>query len=83
MPILLCVITSLSVDIAHCALPEIPGGSFIDSSVTNGVACGEDLIIRCFNGYRLVGANSARCNPDGSYTWAGIRPRCRRLLWTR
>ncbi|XP_064394453.1 sushi, von Willebrand factor type A, EGF and pentraxin domain-containing protein 1-like [Halichondria panicea] len=72
-------------DTSACPIPDIPGGGFIpneNSLVQNGVACGQVIEINCFSGWRLIGADTATCNPDGTYFWHGVIPRCRRLRWT-
>ncbi len=75
--------TSLA-DVAACPLLDIPGGGYIadkNALVQNGVACGQVIEIKCFSGWRLIGAKTATCNPDGTYLWQGVLPRCRRLRY--
>ena len=72
----------LHTDIEACTLPDVPAGSFIpndDELIANGVACSQVVRIRCFSGRRLEGADSATCNADGTYTWNGDAPSCKRL----
>ncbi len=71
-------------DVAACPFPDIPGGGYIpdkNALVQNGVACGQVIEIKCFSGWRLSGAKTATCNPDGTYLWQGVLPRCRRLRY--
>ena len=67
-----------------CPLPFIPRGGYLPDEPDlkiNGIACGEDVRIRCYSGYQLIGARTATCNPDGTYFWHGSIPRCRNLRY--
>lgn len=77
--LILCKTLSNWCPILHapvCPPLQPPPKMYVPIASQGNISCGQHAFIRCFNGFRVGGAQSATCLPNGEYSWNGPTPWC-------